>query len=296
MPSSSQKSHKQSLFYQNGNLVTATGTTTQRLCRAGPVPIAQVDNHALRTLILQTDLMSSVLGTLRTPNDHHYMPYGFAVGRPVASLIHFTGQLYDRFSACYPLGAGHRYFNPVLMRFIQPDGLSPFDKGGVNDYCYCQGDPINKLDANGRFWEHIMNFGKWTATQILKLANINISHTAQHTIIQLPVSIRVHPEPAPTHQEPSLLTSVQITINRPSVAANYNRIEGNLNRFINTVRTTIAPLTPAVYAAAGIVLTTVSSPFVALASIASHAPYSYYREQRAAQVRQAANTSNSATI
>jgi len=36
------------------------------------------------------------------------------------------------------------------MRFYSPDTLSPFEKGGVNAYCYCEGDPINNSDPTGR--------------------------------------------------------------------------------------------------------------------------------------------------
>lgn len=39
---------------------------------------------------------------------------------------------------------------PTLMRFLSPDRLSPFGKGGINSYCYCSGDPINYIDPTGR--------------------------------------------------------------------------------------------------------------------------------------------------
>lgn len=35
------------------------------------------------------------------------------------------------------------------MRFNKPDTMSPFGKGGVNAYAYCQGDPVNYQDPTG---------------------------------------------------------------------------------------------------------------------------------------------------
>lgn len=48
------------------------------------------------------------------------------------------------------LGNGYRAYNPVLMRFNQPDSLSPFGQDGLNAYAYCQGDPVNRQDPSGR--------------------------------------------------------------------------------------------------------------------------------------------------
>lgn len=35
------------------------------------------------------------------------------------------------------------------MRFCSPDSWSPFGKGDLNPYCYCEGDPINNIDPSG---------------------------------------------------------------------------------------------------------------------------------------------------
>lgn len=65
-------------------------------------------------------------------------------------LLGFTGQPRDPFTGCYHLGNGHRTYNPVLMRFHSADRLSPFGKGGLNAYAYCQGDPVNYQDPSGQ--------------------------------------------------------------------------------------------------------------------------------------------------
>lgn len=64
-------------------------------------------------------------------------------------LLGFNGQPRDPFTGHYLLGNGYRAFNPVLMRFNSPDNASPFDKGGLNAYAYCLGDPVNMHDPTG---------------------------------------------------------------------------------------------------------------------------------------------------
>lgn len=112
---------------------------------------------ASRTLLLATDLQQSILAELDRsgPNRLAYSAYG-AYGvpssqRPPGSRLGFNGQLRERSTGWYHLGNGHRVYNPVLMRFHSPDRLSPFEKGGINPYAYCQGDPINFTDPTGRY-------------------------------------------------------------------------------------------------------------------------------------------------
>ncbi|MNP37728.1 hypothetical protein D3C76_1311900 [compost metagenome] len=47
------------------------------------------------------------------------------------------------------------------MRFDSPDTFSPFGKGGVNAYAYCQNDPINQVDPSGNISYHLRSFAKW---------------------------------------------------------------------------------------------------------------------------------------
>ncbi len=109
---------------------------------------------ASRTLLLATDLQQSILAELDRsgPNRLAYSAYGvLSSQRPPGSRLGFNGQLRERSAGWYHLGNGHRVYNPVLMRFHSPDRLSPFGKGGVNVYAYCQGDPVNFTDPTGRF-------------------------------------------------------------------------------------------------------------------------------------------------
>ncbi|ARP92752.1 hypothetical protein CAL14_14780 [Bordetella genomosp. 9] len=63
----------------------------------------------------------------------------------------YTGQYRDPVTRGYPLGNGYRFYLPGLMRFAAPDSMSPFGKGGVNPYVYCEGDPVNRTDPSGHF-------------------------------------------------------------------------------------------------------------------------------------------------
>lgn len=67
----------------------------------------------------------------------------------------FNGELIDPATGWYLLGSGYRTYNPTLMRFHSPDSLSPFGKGGINDYGYAQGNPIAFRDPTGHFAQGI---------------------------------------------------------------------------------------------------------------------------------------------
>lgn len=78
-----------------------------------------------------------------------YTAYGHLPGM-LDAVLGFNGELRDGVMQAYPLGNGHRFYPPALMRFLSPDTLSPFGRGGVNAYCYCEGDPINNMDPSGQ--------------------------------------------------------------------------------------------------------------------------------------------------
>lgn len=107
-----------------------------------------------RTLLLATDLQQSALAELDNSGPHPlaYSPYGLQ-SSPRQARTHqgFNGQHKEPSTGWYHLGNGHRIYNPKLMRFHSPDRLSPFDKGGMNAYAYCNGDPLNYTDPSGKF-------------------------------------------------------------------------------------------------------------------------------------------------
>ena len=99
--------------------------------------------------LLGTDRQHSILSGIPF-QVNAYSPYGVMAAAAVPGLA-FCGQYRDPLTGGYPLGNGHRVYSPSLGRFIGPDALSPFGKGGLNAYAYCQGDPVNFVDPSGRF-------------------------------------------------------------------------------------------------------------------------------------------------
>ena len=73
-----------------------------------------------------------------------FSPFGSTVARrgDDSRLPAFKGERLDPLSPTYHLGNGYRTYKPSLMRFNGPDSWSPFGRGGLNQYAYCEGDPI----------------------------------------------------------------------------------------------------------------------------------------------------------
>lgn len=87
---------------------------------------------------------SSISGTGRAVS---YLPYGDQRCDPRFSELAYSGQLLDRVTRGYLLK--RRMYQPQLRRFYTPDPLSPFLKGGLNAYAYCENDPVNFIDPEG---------------------------------------------------------------------------------------------------------------------------------------------------
>jgi RHS repeat-associated protein len=106
----------------------------------------------LATTASQTVLRQARLGVFQ---GFAYSPYGWRLSS-VDTAAGFNGQCLEPATGGYLLGNGHRLYNPVLMRFTRPDALSPFGKGGVNAYAYCEGDPVNASDPSGEFFQALL--------------------------------------------------------------------------------------------------------------------------------------------
>ncbi|WP_295471852.1 RHS repeat-associated core domain-containing protein [uncultured Pseudomonas sp.] len=123
--------------------------------------LAQRRDNVLQigTTLLGSDQPGSVTHSLSATQQRvfAYMPYG--ARHPLwvpEGLSGFKGERLEPMTAHYLSGNGYRAFNPVLMRFHSPDSLSPFGEGGLNEYAYCAGDPINRADPEGHMFQAVM--------------------------------------------------------------------------------------------------------------------------------------------
>ncbi|MER8522697.1 RHS repeat-associated core domain-containing protein [Mesorhizobium sp. M1076] len=78
----------------------------------------------------------------------NYASYGERLNTGFQTQKSYIGERFDPETGLLYLNA--RYMDPVLGRFISPDGWDPTLPGvGTNRYAYAQNDPVNKSDPNG---------------------------------------------------------------------------------------------------------------------------------------------------
>jgi len=86
----------------------------------------------------------------------------------------FTGRRFDRETGLYYYRA--RYYNPYIGRFLQTDPVGYDD--GINWYLYCSNNPVNFVDASGKWgindhWQLTFN-----AMQACGFSTFNAGYTA----------------------------------------------------------------------------------------------------------------------
>lgn len=191
--------HKTLHFYQNDHLASElAGPGNRHIFWAIGKALAQFE-QANGTKILQVDDANSVIGVLTGANTGllAYPPYGYLAAGKMLALIGFNGQWQDPASLTYLLGNGHRPFHTSIGRFGIADTQSPFDKGGLNSYAYCAGDPINRDDSTGSVFQwirKIFNRPRKPST------NNTIIKLAQQTKIAADIGLKVE-SPPPTYQQ-----------------------------------------------------------------------------------------------
>ncbi|MEL5558469.1 RHS repeat-associated core domain-containing protein [Serratia ureilytica] len=141
-------------YYHNGSrrvtIMNDNGTTT-RLIPGPNGNVAQSVNS--RVWLAGTDGHGTVLSKSSQDDGKtfSYTPGGeHAAKSDEEGLPGYNGEAEDSVSGGYLMG-GNRLYRPDLHRFISPDSLSPFGAGGINPYCYCDGDPLNYTDPTGHF-------------------------------------------------------------------------------------------------------------------------------------------------
>ena len=154
-----QQKRKQHLFYKNGQLSCETGSQPVTLFATENTPLAQL---SAETQLTAVNSQNSIVSSPHRDciKSLSYSAYGYS---RIESILGYTGQRYDRFTNHYLLGNGYRAYSPLLMRFLSPDTLSPFGKGGRNAYAYCEGDPTNNDDPSGHMFRKARKLFKGTS-------------------------------------------------------------------------------------------------------------------------------------
>ncbi|MCE5989303.1 RHS repeat-associated core domain-containing protein [Pseudomonas sp. LM20] len=152
-------------FYQNQKITTVkTGKRNCSIFRGIQIALAERQSDSAEYCnLLTVDIKGSVTAVkgISSPELHSYSPYGNAATIPSSrSLLGFNGERAER-TGLYLLGS-YRAYSAILMRFLSPDILSPFDKGWINPYAYCAGDPINYTDPTG----HMMRKNRTPAQNV----------------------------------------------------------------------------------------------------------------------------------
>lgn len=153
-------SRKELYFYTSEGLalVKHAGGGASVLLRAADRALAQQDEG--QSAIYAADVQSSVLRLIDRDSScsMQYTAYGRDIEPSCGSVLRFNGQRKESVTSSYLLGHGYRAFSPFLMRFTAPDSFSPFGAGGINAYCYCGGDPVNRTDSSGHMFKFL--FGR----------------------------------------------------------------------------------------------------------------------------------------
>jgi RHS repeat-associated protein len=101
----------------------------------------------------------------QTYSDRVTDAYGQRAASSVEARSGFAGEVTDAMLPWYLLD--DRFYVPSLRSFISPDRASPFDRGGLNRYAYCGGDPVNRVDPDGEAWWEWLAAGLGLAAAIV---------------------------------------------------------------------------------------------------------------------------------
>lgn len=185
-------------FYQNRKITTViTSKGNCSIFRGIQIALAERQSDSADCNFLTVDIKGSVTAVkgLSSPELHSYSPYGYAATIPSSrSLLGFNGERAER-TGLYLLGS-YRVYSAILMRFLSADILSPFDKGWINPYAYCAGDPINYTDPTGHMMRKNRTPGKNVSHYEKKLQKLNNKAQKNLEYIQ---KLEEHQHKAPQH-------------------------------------------------------------------------------------------------
>lgn len=137
-------------FYQGFQLNhTVRDGKSVHVLYADEEPLGEQSSHGGSARLLLATSIGSIIGEARQDAvlTAAYTAYGES-GNELTALLGFHGECREP-GGWYLLGRGYRAYCPALMRFNRPDFDSPFGRGGLNPYVYCQGNPVAFRDRSG---------------------------------------------------------------------------------------------------------------------------------------------------
>jgi RHS repeat-associated protein len=143
-----------------------------RLDEEAGLVVQMITGQEQQTVFTLSDPQSGLSSEYRPDNAGNapyssvsFTPWGECTDGAYKNLISglgFNCMRRDPLTGVYHLGNGYRVYNPTLQVCQQPDSWSPFGAGGLNDYAYCSGDPVNLYDSDG----HVM-ISRWGEAQMI---------------------------------------------------------------------------------------------------------------------------------
>jgi RHS repeat-associated protein len=233
---------KRHFFYDLTHISSViTPTDSTRIYR-GSSPIAEIATAGSQTqlTLIVTDNHSSVIqaNTNNRNENLAYSPYGIRQKATTVSLTRFNGEIESGFGL-YALGQGRRFYSPVLMRFISPDVIGPFEPGNPNTYSYCGGDPVNYADPTGLKPEPFKNPAVTTHAKSVQFAGKarRFTYTDKK---RTPPELKKVPEPKSilkAHQQQANSPDRLTTLAKKTVIEDLQKLDPNSRAFRETLDT-----------------------------------------------------------
>jgi RHS repeat-associated protein len=135
----------------------ANGATTQTYAYYPGVDQPRSVTVSNETYFMSTEADGSINGLVKKSDksivaQYAYTPWGeleqdanFVVGGVRVNGLRWKGLSYDQETGLYYVRA--RYYDPKTRRFLSEDPLGL--EGGINEYVFASGDPINRSDPSG---------------------------------------------------------------------------------------------------------------------------------------------------